>query len=610
MKRGAHQLAEHASFVTFVNCYLRELGTGVWFTAEEWTRRVDRNWPNEGTLVLELSLPEQSADLALEVLYRSAAGPHRIGGARVRQGKAAWRDTEPFAVLLLLIRELSLARRDAATEAARAQELELVSRLAQSQQLMARYVEARRNDSFLNGDRFIDSEQSMLYGHWSHPTPKSRQGMADWQHDSYAPELRGEFKLHYFAAQRSLVKQRSALGSTAEELILSALSQAGTSGVAHGEIERARGAGEVLIPVHPLQVDWLLHRTQVRRWLASGLLREVGPLGLPFTATSSVRTVYSPRCDWMFKLSIPVKITNSLRQNQRHELEAGVLMATLLDKLTMRRRYLGFGVLADPAYITLDAPGQNESGFEVILRANPFKHGTDSGVHSVAAVVQAPLPHRPSRLRALVEGIALTEGGSVEDVCLEWFARYFECAIEPVLRLYDECGVALEAHQQNSLLDLSAGYPRGYFYRDNQGFYLSESHRRELTRLEPSLTEVPELFYEDELIRERLSYYLIGNQLLSVVHRFGSDGLLDEERLLQLIRERARALQSRLSGPGRQLVRQLLEQATLPYKANLLTRLHDVDELTAELERALYTSIDNPLCPARSAGPEVSREVA
>lgn len=606
MTRSARQLAEQVSFETFVNCYLRELGTGAWYTAQQWASRVDRSWSKRGTLVLELSLPEQATSVALEVVYRSAAGRHRVGAVRVRR-EGAWRDIEPFAVLLLLIRELSLARCDAATELARTEELELVSRLAQSQQLIARYVEARRDDLRLNGDRFIESEQSILYGHWSHPTPKSRQGMADWHHETYAPELRGEFRLRYFAAHRSLVRQQSALSATAEELILSTLTEAGGS---DAELRRARAANEVLIPAHPLQVDWLLHRPLVRSWLEAGALREVGPLGPPFTATSSVRTVYSAQADWMLKFSIPVKITNSLRQNQRHEVLAGVVMASLLDRLGVQRRYPGFAVIPDPAYITLEAPGQRESGFEVILRANPFKLGADSGVHSIAAIVQEPLPHRPSRLSALVEGLALTEGRSVDEVSLEWFARYWDCAIEPLVRLYDEHGVALEAHQQNSLLDLAAGYPRRYFYRDNQGFYLSESHQRELTRIQPELRQVPELFYDDGLICERLSYYLIGNQLFSVVHRFGSDGLLDEERLLRVIRARLSELRSRLSGPGRELVRQLLEEARLPYKANLLTRLHDVDELTAELERAIYTTIENPLSHARALALEVDREVA
>src|SRR5690606_40932657 len=68
--------------------------------------------------------------------------------------------------------------------------------------------------------------------------------------------------------------------------------------------------------------------------------------------------------------------------------------------------------------------------------------------------------------------------------------------------------------RSNSLLDVSAGYPRRYTFRDNQGYYLSRAHRARLLELEPRLECCPELFYDDELIHRRFSYYLLSNQLL------------------------------------------------------------------------------------------------
>ncbi len=593
MRLTAAELAEHACFETFVNCYVRELESGAWHSRQDWASRSDQGWAGEGALVLALALPQQRATLAFDVVYRSVAGRHRLQGPRLRQGHSEWQDIREYGALLLLVRELSLARSDSSSAAARAQELELVGRLTQSLQITARYVAARQDDLRLAGDRFVDSEQSMLYGHWSHPTPKSRQGMADWQHESYAPELRGEFQLRYFAVQRCLVEQHSALHASAEELIAGELTR---SNAPPSSLPGKLAPSEVLLPVHPLQADWLSHQDHVRRLVASGALREIGPLGPRYTATSSVRTVYSPGSPWMLKLSIPVKITNSLRFNQQHEMLAGVAMAAVTEELEIATRYPGFRVIADPACITVLSPGRRESGFEVILRTNPFMAGRDTGVHCLAAIVQEPMPHRASRLRALIEGLALAEGRSVQDVCLEWFARYFECAVAPLIRLYDEHGIALEAHQQNSLLDLSAGYPQRYFYRDNQGYYISRAERTTLMERVPELRRLPELFYEDALIRERLSYYLVVNQLFSVVHRFGSDGLLAEERLLSFIAGRLMESSRVLGARGREFVRGLLEERRLAYKANLLTRLHDLDELTAPLQRPLYTTIDNPLC--------------
>src|SRR5690606_13383798 len=135
-------------------------------------------------------------------------------------------------------------------------------------------------------------------------------------------------------------------------------------------------------------------------------------------------------------------------------------------------------------------------------------------------------------LYQLIVKKAQMESRSLEHVSMDWFKAYWGCAIEPLIRLYDEYGIALEAHQQNSVLDVSSCYPKIYYYRDNQGYYLSKSHKQILLAQEPSLAESPELFYEDELIHERFTYYLLMNQLFSVINRFGADQLIEERTLL------------------------------------------------------------------------------
>lgn len=592
------RLAEHASFEAFVNCYVHELNTGRWHAAPSWRREHDAAWLGRGDFVLELSLPRRAWRLAIDVVYRSAVGRHCFGVAR-NELAGQWVDADPLHAVQALVQEL-YAGRSHLDWAGRAHELELLLRYVQSQQLMARYLSARADDRTLDSARFIDSEQSMLYGHWRHPTPKSRQGMTEWQHESFAPELRGQFQLHYFAVARRLVRQQSALSHTTEQLLSRLLT--GHAAAQHA-LRFAHDRGQVLVPVHPLQVDWLLHQRQVQSWLCAGVLREVGRLGPRFTATSSVRTVYNPDLDWMIKLSIPVKITNSLRFNRRAELPAGVCMARLFQELGKRA---GLRCLADPAYLSVECPSGRESGFELLLRENPFRRGLDSGVCCVAALVQESLPHRASRLRTLLEGLALTEGRRVAAVSIDWLSRYLCCAIEPLLRLYDEHGIALEAHQQNSLLDITAGYPRAYYFRDNQGYYLSAQRRTHLVALAPELRQHPELFFDEPLIQRRFSYYLMSNQLFAVVQRLGAEGLLDEATALGLIRTRLSSLRAQMTGPGQQLLEGLLEHPTLPYKANLLTRVHDMDELSPELEQAVYVEVDNPL---RAAALDAAEEL-
>lgn len=586
MGPSARAIAEHASFQAFVHCYLQEVDSGQWQAASARTGDVSGRFV--GPWVCELVLTNQRSRLAIDVLYRSAVGRHRYG--RVRQwqgGRQCWSDVEPFQALCLLVRELYARSTGMVPELRKIRELEFLHRLTDSYGVMTRCLEHRRDDPTLQDNRFIASEQSLLFGHATHPTPKSRQGMSAWQQEAYAPELAGRFRLHYFLVHRACVDEDSD-GPLAAHTMAEALLSGG-----HGSLNLP--ADHYLVPAHPLQAQWLLAQPGVMAAMDQGLIQPLGALGPAFSATSSVRTLYSEQSEWMLKFSIPVKVTNSLRVSKRHELKAGVAMSRLIRKTGFGDTETGFRIIEDPAYLTINLPGQRDSGFEVIFRNNPFPPGQDDGIVSLAALTQDPLPGRHSRLLGLIEGLALNENRSLAAVARDWFQQYLACAVAPALRLYDDHGIALEAHQQNSLLDISGGYPQRCFYRDNQGYYLSEGRREGLLALCPDLQQAPELFYRDAMIRDRFCYYLIVNQLLSVIARLGSDGALPEIQLLRQLRHFLLSQRATLTGPARALVAMVLEDSRLPYKGNLLTRVHDVDELNAELEMAVYTSIANPL---------------
>ncbi len=76
--------------------------------------------------------------------------------------------------------------------------------------------------------------------------------------------------------------------------------------------------------------------------IEEGVLESIGLLGRSYAPTSSIRTVYHPEDDWMYKFSIPVKVTNSLRANRLHELKAGVVMARLVKKISFFKNILHF----------------------------------------------------------------------------------------------------------------------------------------------------------------------------------------------------------------------------------------------------------------------------
>lgn len=568
VETDSEAVAERVGFEALASTYLREVDPGKWSRS---------SFTGKWTVELELS---DGTSLVLEVGYRSKVGKHRIDRVFLSPASGGEpRPMPPFRAALALVRELY--RADAVRTSSR--EMELTGRLVDSFQAMALALRERRGDPALDENRFLESEQSLLLGHWMHPTPKSRQGMAWWQQAEHSPELKGGFRLCFFAVREDLVCHDSAAGKTATEIAREACGGAETAD------------GECVIPVHPLQAQWLLAQPHVREAIDRGWMLHLGPRGEVFHPTSSVRTVFRPESEWMFKFSIPVKITNSLRRNRSHELNVGVVMARLMRKLDFFTVYPYFHGVDDPAYLGVRLPGLRETGFEVIIRANPFRGSKGDGVVCLAALTQDPVrPGGASRLGSIIRDLSDLEGRPPAMVARDWFEQYWQCAIEPLILLFDCHGIALEAHQQNSLLDVSNGYPTHYFFRDNQGFYLADEHRADLQSIEPGVADLKGLFFDVPAICRRFGYYLVINQLFSVIYRLGADGYLGESEALALGRGWLESLRRQLSGPGGKFADYLLESPAISSKANLLTRARDVDELEAAQEMAVYVDVPNP----------------
>lgn len=600
----AQAIAEDASFRAFVNCYLREVQGGKWVQSENGT-----NYSGDSFSIakgIEVSFKSIPSRVLLEVTYQSLVGCHHFGRVFLQQNSSAeenegrWHAIEKISLLQMLINDIYLSRSEKDTPfgehatGLKKNELELSVRLLESYQLMTHYLEARKTDAGLTALDFISTEQSSLYGHWLHPTPKSRQGMTFWQQGHYSPELKGAFKLHYFSVDAELVKQGGSLSYSTSDVFEQDLKES-----SENTFPKIKD-GHLLIPAHPLQAQYLLLQDWVKALIASGQILYLGPIGDEFTATSSVRTLCKRSGPWMYKFSIPVKITNSLRCNKLDELETGMAIEQYMKTSGFLERHPSFSMIDDPAYLTVVKPGHEnqESGFEVVLRRNPFVNDAGEGICSVLALVQEPLLQGDNQLgesllKQVISQIAQKERRSATHVAMDWFERYFSCAIEPLIYLYDQEGIALEAHQQNSVLELSTGYPSHYYYRDNQGFYLSKSYQSKLNSIADKLT-MSNIFYDDDVIFEAISYYLFINQLFSVIYRLGADGLAKEEDLLTYVRQALTRLQSQLTGVGETFIDHILSGEVLSYKANLMARVRNIDELEQGMERAVYASLANP----------------
>ena len=384
---------------------------------------------------------------------------------------------------------------------------------AEIEDLAARTAESVRNvelfvsktDGERGPGRFLEVEQALLFGHLNHPAPKSRDGLSGDELAAYSPELGGRFAVHWFEADAELVSSDQVAGAPSLQGLDALQLMGALAGI-------TPSAGRVLIPAHPWQAAAVAQRPRVAELISAGRVKALGPQGAQWYPTSSLRTVYHPDQPVMLKLSLGLRITNSRRESTPTELRRGLEINRLLDaayNAGTATSHPRFTIVRDPAWVALDEGGPTLTGLDVAVREVP----ADVDSYACLAGLVAP---RPGGISRLSEYAAEDPAG--------WVATYIDSVLVPMLHLYAETGIGLEAHQQNTLVRLDgAGRIKGGAYRDNQGYYLASSYLRGLLAV-TGLRDSTLAVVDDAIVDDRLTYYLLHNQALAVVGCLALDG--------------------------------------------------------------------------------------
>jgi siderophore synthetase component len=545
----AQVIAERAAGQRLLNAFLRETGVPA---------AVD------GTL-LRVPLPGSGCVLLAEIEHWSVLGHHTYrdefrvqpdGGEAVAVGHS-----ELVAVLLT-----ELAADDPQARAWR--QAELTAQIDNSVLRTTRYLERGRPPRPAALDQRMltrHAEQSLLFGHPFHPTPKSAEGFTAEDLTAYAPELGTSFVLHYFGiAPELLVEDRL---SAAHWVPPDVQEQA----------QRLLGADQgsyALLPVHPWQAIYLRKRNAVG---PGGGLVDLGPLGRPVYPTSSVRTVCDPTFATAWKLPLHVRITNFVRNNPGEHARRALDASRLIQALRSGWGYEGFDVLLETGYRTIDHTTLADD-ITVLYRENPF----------------VTRPHAPQVVAALLE--EGTDGAQPELIryvrqassdIAEWLRRYLEISLLPLLAMFSAHGISLEAHVQNSLLHFEGGWPAWFYVRDMEGTSVSRPRWAAVGPRDVIPADSPVL-YDDAEAWLRLKYYTVTNHLGHLVHVLGRHTRADESGLWRVVREVLRTVRY-----TNRYANELLESPVLPAKANLISRF------TGRGERPLYVNIPNPMYEVR-----------
>ncbi len=575
----ARLAAEHAHIERLLNAYLRERG-------EQDPRSGANHTPSVEGGRMEIRLPSVRARMEGTLRWYSAFGHHQYG-------KELWLYREADGSRRLVTSALELAKwllAELGQETQGEPDAErLLRQLGHSLDNMTRYLQEEPSAlmSHLASGYAPDmrsAEQSLLRGHPFHPTPKSSEGFSDADKSSYAPELGGTFRLHYFAAHSSFVHEQWL--SQGNELF-------SPSVTAGAKARLGAAAGEfALLPAHPWQAAFLLTKPEVQELLGSGRLIHLGELGEEVYATSSVRTVCDPTGAYMYKLPLNIRITHFVRVNPVEQLdrtiEAGRAVAAAASPLP----FPNFRIIPEDGFRTIDDSktgglGSLSESFGVVFRRNPDVKTGGPADHPcvLAALLEADDSGETSPLWLCVQQAAKQRGTAADlPFVAAWLDEYVRLSLAPLLWLFAEQGISLEAHAQNTLLTLDKGWPTRFYVRDLEGASICAERGEEL-----GLSPGHPALYEAEEAWRRFRYYVLVNQLGHVVHALGRALRQDERLLWQVVRNSLQTSDSLRADRASRYVQRLIGEHHWPAKANLLSwaRGHG--------ETPLYVPIKNPL---------------
>jgi siderophore synthetase component len=577
---------------TLLNCYCREvagpageLSVGPPFWQNDWPVAIKMAQQREGGQVLHVQLPHTGERLLVLVATASVTGNYRY-----RSPVFCKAPGKPWALLdwstqaALLLREMALRHGLPANT-------ELMEQVCNSVAMTTLALSCAPGERFPVDPiaAYIDSEQSLVFGHPFHPAPKSRQGFADADLRRYSPELGARFSLHYFAVRGEDIVQQSLLGQRCEEVV-----------AACGP---AVEPGFVAVPVHPWQAGHLLAHPLVQQAIGDGRMRYLGAHGEPFHATSSVRTLYQPGNPYFYKFSLNVRLTNCVRKNAWYELEGAIEVSRIMRALLpgLQRAFAGLEVLEEPAFLSVDLraadPVHNRElleGFGMILRRNVEELLRPGVTPLLAGALFGNHGYGELRLRHLLGDIAAREHSTLASVTERWFSDYIEQLMYPVLHCYFAHGLVFEPHLQNVLIGLQNGCPRQLFLRDFEGVKLLPEHYPAQALKKVSARAREALWYDAEQGWKRVAYCLFVNNFAEAIGLLAAEQPALQQRLWALVRHHLHRYQAQWGSPASaRRINAVLAGDPLPGKTNLSNRFFQrADRASA------YISVGNPIAAA------------
>ncbi|SBS30784.1 N(2)-citryl-N(6)-acetyl-N(6)-hydroxylysine synthase [Marinomonas aquimarina] len=587
---------QQQAITCLLNCYLREYALP--HQHVEWPAQ-DHSLPlalrHHPTPCLLIRFPHSEgvlADgkLAIQVRYFSALGKAQfVGRPWLNVMGRGWTTIDAEQTLQWLLAFLSQQLSISFNH-------ELMAQLRNSLNVTEYFIAAEHKAETDRASRnaFIDSEQSLLWGHAFHPTPKSRTGISLEELYACSPEVGSEVRLYWFYIDKALLKIQGPKDSDPAPLRALEYLQPRPH-----DTNQPASDDYILYPCHPWEVQSVLNNPLVEKAIEQGLIKPHGQGGVALHPTSSVRTLYHPELEWFPKFSINVRLTNCIRKNAWYELESAVQLTQLLKPIREKEQLANplFQIMIEPYATTvdlsaiaateLDAAVLAQESFGILYRENFSLPETDYLRPTLAAALFAHDRSGNSLIAKHISDTASQRNTSYQSTAKLWFAQYIKCLLPGVFNYFFKHGVAFEPHLQNTLIGFDEGFPCSVYIRDLEGTKLLPEHWSLASLSSLSERAQQSVYYAREQGWNRIAYCSFINNISEAIFHIANGSLTLELSLWRIVRTQIEDWQA-INGAQPELVT-LLAGGHIPSKNNFTTRLMQQSD-----KESGYTHIPSP----------------
>lgn len=422
------------------------------------------------------------------------------------------------------------------------------------------------------------SESLVLEGHPTHPLTKTKLPLTSEEIRRYAPEFEKIIPLHIMLVSSSHIRTTSMEND--EQYIVNQvipeLKDKLQSFLKPLDLEMNNYRA---IFVHPWQYDHVIGE-RFKTWISEKIL-----IPTPFTveskATLSFRTMELLHHPFHIKLPVNVQATSAVRTvSTVTTVDGPKLSYALQDMLNI---YPELKVSAEPfgEYVDVDADLARQ--LACIVREKPVLAQEGSTIVSASLVNRNPVDDD-----VIVDSYIKWINNELTTESIEQFIRqYTSTLVRPLIAYIQDYGIALEAHMQNTIVNLGPNYQMNFLVRDLGG------SRIDLQTLKHKLPDVKitnESLIADsiEAVIGKFQHAVVQNQLAELIHHFNQYDMVNEERLFKIVQQKIEAAIDANKNHAQALHR-VLFGPTISVKALLSMRMEN------KVKKYLNTELENPI---------------